>query len=90
MSIEPEVQELDHLMRLCKVGVGESSERAGIAESNWRRWRNGVSPHMSKFRKFRTAVIDIAVERKFLGPGCHHLSMAELIDMAKEAAAGGQ
>lgn len=84
MSIEPEVQELDQLMRLCKVGVGESSDKAGIAESNWRRWRNGVSPNMGKFRKFRVAAVDIAVAKGFLPDDCHHLPMAELIDMAKK------
>ena len=81
---EPEVHELDHLMRTCRVTVGEASRRAMIAESNFRRWRNqGVSPNMSRFRKLRTAVIDLAVESGALPEGCHHKSTKELIEIAK-------
>lgn len=81
---EPEVYELDQLMRVCRVGVGESSDRAGIAESNFRRWRNqGVSPNMSRFRKLRVAVIDLAIEAGALPDNCHNKTMDELIELAK-------
>ena len=86
--IQPEVIELDRLMRLCGVTPGKAAEKAGIAESNWRRWRLGVVPSDSRFRKFRVAVIDIAVERGILEMGCHSLSMALLIDMAGSEVVG--
>ena len=81
---EPEVHDLDHLMRICGVGVFEASKRANIAESNFRRWRNqGVSPNMSRFRKLRVAVIDIAEEKGAIPEGMHHKPMNELIEIAK-------
>lgn len=80
---EPEVHELDQLMRVCRVGAGESSARAKIAESNWRRWRNGTSPHMAKFRKLKIAVINLAIEKGALPRRCHHQTISELVDIAK-------
>lgn len=81
---EPEVHDLDHLMRICGVSVTDASARAGIAESNFRRWRNqGVSPNMSRFGKMRSAVIQLAVERDKLPEGCQHKAVPELIELAK-------
>lgn len=81
---EPEVHDLDHLMRICGVSVTEASARAPIAESNFRRWRNqGVSPNMQKFRKLRSAVIQLAVEAGALPDNCQHKTVPELIEIAK-------
>ena len=81
---EPEVHDLDHLMRTCRVTVDAASKRANIGESNFRRWRNqGVSPNMSRFRKLRTAVIDLAVESGALPEGCHNKPTKDLIEIAK-------
>lgn len=86
--IQPEVIELDRLMRLCGVTPGKAAERSGVSESNWRRWRLGVVPSLDRFRKFRVAVIDIAVERGILEVGCHSLAMVLLIDMAGSEVVG--
>jgi len=81
---EPEVHDLDHLMRICGVSVTDASARAGIAESNFRRWRNqGVSPNMGRFNKLKSAVVQLAVEQDKLPEGCQHKVVPELIELAK-------
>jgi hypothetical protein len=81
---DKEVKELAELMRLTAVGVYEASARAGIAPSNWSRWRgHGVSPNLSKFGKLRSAVTALAVESGRLPEGCEHKSVPELIELAK-------
>lgn len=80
---EKEVLDLDQLMRVTGVGVYESANRAGIAPSNWSRWRgHGVSPHMGKFAKMRGAVIDLAVEAGKLPDGSRSKPVPELIEIA--------
>ena len=81
---EKEVLDLDQLMRVTGVGVYESAERANMSPSNWSRWRNhGVSPNMGKFAKLRRAVIDLAIENDKLPLDCHHMPVAELIEMVR-------
>ncbi len=82
---DKEVLELDQLMRLTGVGVYESAARAGIAPSNWSRWRgHGISPSLSKFGKMRVAVIKLAIENGALPIDCDGKTVAELIELAKE------
>lgn len=81
---DKEVLELAELMRLTGAGVYEASGRARISPSNWPRWKDhGVSPKLSMFRKFRSAVVDVAVDSGRLPEGCEHKTVPELIELAK-------
>jgi hypothetical protein len=82
---DKEVAELELLMRLTSVSAAEAARRAGnMAPSNWSRWFNlGMSPTLSKFSKFRAAVIDLGVERGVLPQGAHNRTVPELIELAK-------
>lgn len=82
---DKEVAQLEHLMRLTNVSAYEASRRAGnMAPSNWSRWFNlGMSPTLSKFSRFRAAVIDLGVEKGALPENAHDKPMAELIEIAK-------
>lgn len=81
---DQEVSELAELMKLTGVGASEASQAAGMAQSNWSRWFNrGMSPTLAKFRKFRAAVIDIAVREGGLPEGCENKPVSALVDIAK-------
>jgi len=81
---DKEVAELEHLMRLTSVSAAEACRRAGnMAPSNWSRWFNlGMSPTLSKFSRFRAAVIDLGVERGRLPEDAHNRTVPELIEIA--------
>lgn len=82
---DKEVAELEHLMRLTGVSAAEAARRAGnMAPSNWSRWFNlGMSPTLSKFCRFRSAVIDLGIEKGALPQGAHDSAVAQLIELAK-------
>lgn len=80
---DKEVAELELLMRLTSVTAAKAAQRAGMAPSNWSRWFNlGMSPTLSKFRKFRAAVIDLGIEGG-LPDDAHNRTVPELIELAK-------
>jgi hypothetical protein len=81
---DKEVLELAELMKLTGVGASEASQAASMAQSNWSRWFNrGMSPTLAKFRKFRSAVIAIAVREDKLPDGCENKPVSALIDIAR-------
>ena len=81
---DKEVAELEYLMRLTGVSAAEACRRAGnMAPSNWSRWFNlGMSPTLSKFSRFRAAVIDLGIEGG-LPEDAHSRTVPELIELAK-------
>lgn len=86
MEDEYDIKTLDCLAARCglRKWQGKACAMANIATANPAKWRNGREPMPSKFRRFRTAVIDMAIDGGALPPDCHHLTMAELIELAKE------
>lgn len=81
---DKEVAELELLMRLTSVTAAKAAQRAGMAPSNWSRWFNlGMSPTLSKFSRFRAAVIDLGIGRG-LPDDAHNRTVPELIELAKE------
>lgn len=80
---DKEVAELELLMRMTSVTAAKAARRAEMAPSNWSRWFNhGMSPTLSKFSRFRAAVIDLGKERG-LPDNAHDMTTEQLIELAK-------
>lgn len=88
MEDEYDIKTLDYLASVSGVTDQrnwqfEACTRANISQSNPAKWRRGREPMPSKFRKLRTAVIDMAIEAGGLPEDCHHKTINELIEIAK-------